>query len=98
MRRSVLSALVVTSLISILALAQSNVGHLHGIVRDPAGSVLPGVEVTIARDAAFRRTARTDAKGEFSFRNLAPGAYTVTAAPQPRHHATWCFWWMCPGR
>ena len=79
MRRSLLFALVVAFLVTGYTLAQSNFGHIHGIVHDAAGGVLPGVELTLSSPGAARRTTLSDGKGEFWFRDLGPGTYTVTA-------------------
>ena len=55
MRRSLLSALVVALFVSGLVLGQASFGHLHGVIRDSAGNLLPGVEVTISSGTSFRR-------------------------------------------
>src|SRR5437773_9551604 len=79
MRRSLLSALVVALFVSGLVLGQASFGHLHGVIRDSAGNLLPGVEVTISSGTSFRRVTLTSEKGEFWFRDLGPGTYAVTA-------------------
>jgi Ca-activated chloride channel homolog len=61
------------------ARAQSSPGRIQGIVRDNSGAVLPGVTVTLARDAVEVQRRITDATGAFEFVNVAPGSYTVTA-------------------
>jgi len=53
---------------------------LEGVVKDPTGTPLAGVEVQLAGPGgpSGPRT-RTDAAGRFVFPNLAPGTYQVTA-------------------
>src|SRR5262249_27161483 len=41
---------------------------------------LPGTQVTISGAASFRRTTLTGETGEFWFRDVGPGHYTVTAS------------------
>ncbi len=82
MRRSlyltcVLVALLATN-VSLLVSAQATLGHLHGIIRAASGGPLAGVTVSIARADGLTRTTTSDAKGEFVFRDLPPGAYTIT--------------------
>ncbi len=50
-------------------------GDITGIVSDSAGGALPGVSVALS--GPERRTTVTDARGEFSFVNVLPGAYDV---------------------
>ena len=82
--RPYVTSVIVVSLVAVLvsaALAQSRPGYIHGIIRDRAGTALIGVEVKLSR-GVFQavQTTRTDLKGEFSFRNLEPGSYTISAA------------------
>ena len=60
--------------------------------RDPQGSVVPGVTVTISSRAStegarpdasigFRRTARADDRGFFRVLEIPPGFYTITTDP-----------------
>jgi Ca-activated chloride channel family protein len=81
MRLDRTSALVVSIIVLALAgtRAQTNVGHLEGVVRDPAGAVLPGVAITVSNPPIERRVV-TDQKGEFVVRGLSPGRYAVVAA------------------
>jgi protocatechuate 3,4-dioxygenase beta subunit len=53
---------------------------LSGTVVDQSGAVLDGASVTAAQPATgFSRAATTDARGNYSFDQLAPGTYTITA-------------------
>jgi len=60
--------------------AQIASSSLSGTVSDQSGALVKGATVTAAQKATgFSRTAITDAHGDYSFEELAPGAYTVTA-------------------
>jgi Carboxypeptidase regulatory-like domain/TonB dependent receptor len=62
-----------------LAQADATSANLSGVVRDPAGAVVPGATVT-ARNPATNvvRTATTNDDGFYQLVQLAPGAYEVT--------------------
>jgi len=60
------------------ALAQSDRGTISGLVKDPSGSVMPGVTVTATqRGTNAVTTVTTNANGLYSLRNLPIGTYTV---------------------
>lgn len=69
-------------LISIqIAAGQTAAGSLSGTVKDPAGAVIAGAQVTIRNDATGEtRSAPTNGEGRFKFDNLAPGNYTVSVS------------------
>src|SRR6202161_3461710 len=50
-------------------------GIVSGTVKDTAGAVLQGAQITLQPTAI---TVASDAQGDFVFPNLAPGTYTVT--------------------
>jgi Ca-activated chloride channel homolog len=75
MRTRIAVSILVASLIVALGLAQSNPGEIHGVVIDVAGTALPGVQVTLT--GPEKRSAVTDPRGEFAFRNLRPGPYEL---------------------
>jgi Ca-activated chloride channel homolog len=77
MRRSLLSALVAALVLSAFVLAQTSFGHIHGIVRDASGARMAGVEVTMSGGVSSRRTTLTGETGEFWFRDVGPGTYTI---------------------
>jgi uncharacterized surface anchored protein len=52
---------------------------VHGVIRDPAGESLPGVDFKI-RDASGRvRGAKTDKTGRFKISGTAAGTYSFKA-------------------
>ena len=62
------------------AWAQGFQGGIRGAVHDPGG-VIPGAEVTLTNEGTnVSRNTTTNSVGEYSFPNLAPGTYTMTAA------------------
>jgi hypothetical protein len=59
--------------------AQSTYGEILGTVRDSSGAVVEGVQVTLANTGtSATRTAVTDANGNYSFKNIDVGTYTLT--------------------
>ena len=76
--RSRISAVVVaiTVLVALIG-AQSPRGNLSGTVTDTSGAPLPGVTITLS--GMERRTAVTNARGQFTFINLLHGAYEILA-------------------
>jgi hypothetical protein len=51
-------------------------GRIRGVVRDPGGSVIPGVTVTLTVNGAGH-TATTDGSGSFTFVGIPPGVVTL---------------------
>ena len=83
MRQTLKSIVRVVGLIAFGAVAASAQpgGRLTGVVRDTAGSVVPGVAVTITGGAlTVPRTVITDEHGEYVVDALPAGRYLVTAA------------------
>src|SRR5919205_1281543 len=60
------------------ASAQETTGNIQGTVKDPTGAVIAGASIT-ATNAQRSFTATTNEGGEYTFNNLQPGMYTVTA-------------------
>ena len=67
----VLAALPVVAL-------QTAPGLISGTVKDSAGAVIVGAQVSVRNDSTGDvRTASTDNEGRFKFDNLSPGGYTI---------------------
>jgi hypothetical protein len=65
-------------LLTVHALAQST-ATVTGVVRDPAGAIVPGAMVTVRNDlSGFQRQATTNDDGGYTITNLPFNAYTVT--------------------
>ena len=77
-------ALLVALCLAIPAASQNLVsGDITGIVSDPSGAVLPNVQVTLKNNQNGQtQTTNTNAQGVYRFSLLAPGNYTISAAPQ----------------
>ena len=59
--------------------AQST-SSLTGLVTDASGGVVPGAEITVVNsDTNQKRTATTDSQGRYSFPQMQPSTYQVTA-------------------
>ena len=73
----VLAALVVLSLFSSKASAQSTIA---GVAKDTSGAVMSGVKVEAASEALIERsrTVTTNSEGRYSIVDVRPGTYTVT--------------------
>jgi Ca-activated chloride channel homolog len=80
MRRSLLSAFVVSCFLSALLLAQGGFGRIHGTVTDTSGAPLPGVQMTLLGPNSIQRSTLTGGTGEFWFRDIGPGKYDVIAS------------------
>jgi hypothetical protein len=62
------------------ALAQALYGAIVGSVSDPSGAPIPGATVTATNTGTnLKVDAVTDADGNYSFNNLVPGTYDLTA-------------------
>ncbi len=81
-KRGVLGALLVASVLGFAstASAQFDRGTISGTIKDSSGGVVPGVTVTATSVQTQTPTvAVTDATGFYTFPNLRPGAYVVSA-------------------
>ncbi len=79
--RNIISAFVmVSSLTSMSAYGQTDLGSLRGYVKDSQGGVLPGVTLTATGPQILAPVvAVTDDAGHYRLLNLPPGTVTVTA-------------------
>ncbi|HEY3987662.1 MAG TPA: TonB-dependent receptor [Acidobacteriaceae bacterium] len=76
-----LFAIVITTLLSPAFLhAQADRGGIKGVAEDPKSASIPGAKITLRSEATgISATAESGPSGQFSFLNLAPGLYSVTA-------------------
>jgi len=69
--------------------AQSTFGAVRGTALDQSGTALPGAQVTLhSLDENTTVVTPSDESGTFSFENIKPGHYTVTAAREGFAKAT----------
>jgi hypothetical protein len=76
--RTLASFLFALLLLPILASAQTSGSSLRGQVLDPSGLAVPGLTAAITGPTGMKLVAQTDAQGNYAFRSLAPGQYTLT--------------------
>ena len=82
-------ALALTLAGALPAYAQLDRGTISGTVKDAQGGVVPGVTVTVINTATQQpRTTVTDGTGFYTFPNLPPGRYDVSAELQGFKKAT----------
>jgi hypothetical protein len=78
--------LLATTLFACFALqvrAQSTFGDLRGTTRDPSGLPLPGADITLhSIDENANRKSISGEDGAFTFANLKPGHYQLTAVKE----------------
>jgi hypothetical protein len=61
-----------------LLFAQTSAPSLRGQVLDPSGAAVPALTVTVVGPTGMKLAVQTDDQGKYAFRNLPPGAYTLT--------------------
>jgi len=73
---------VCVALLACMVSAQSlTTGDIAGVVRDPSGAVIQNATVTLkSLDTGATQEAKSNTVGEYRFRLLKPGRYTVTVA------------------
>ena len=58
--------------------AQLYAGSVTGVVSDPTGAMIPDADVTLVdAEKGFTFSSKTDSKGRYLFRSVAPGIYTL---------------------
>src|ERR1051325_85421 len=62
------------------AFAQSTTDSVSGVITDPSGAVLPGVDIVVTQtDTGLLRELVSDSSGHYRVLNLYPGPYRVVA-------------------
>src|SRR4051812_25066149 len=80
---AVLVAIVAIALVAAAppASAQALYGAIVGTINDQSGAPVPGATVTATNaGTGLKVEAATDPDGNYTFRNLQPGVYDITAA------------------
>ena len=60
--------------------AQNTTGALRGEVADPSGAAIPGASVIMTPAAGSPIVVKSDAQGNYEFKNLVSGKYILTVA------------------
>lgn len=77
--KSVIVACMLASLMPGVCLAQSPVGVVAGVVRDPSGAVVAAATVrAVSATTGQMRATTTAERGEYSFPALLPGQYQIS--------------------
>lgn len=58
----------------------ANAGSVSGTVKDGTGGVIPGAKLTLSNESGTVQTATSGADGNYTFRNVPPGTYTVSSS------------------
>ncbi|HET6935577.1 MAG TPA: carboxypeptidase regulatory-like domain-containing protein, partial [Candidatus Angelobacter sp.] len=74
-RLFILVAVVASGAVSI---AQAGSGRVHGQVIDPTGAVIPNAEITVKNATGQTFSAKSDAIGTYTVKDLPPGKYTIS--------------------
>jgi hypothetical protein len=78
----VLLVLAVLLFVRASAWAQTPSGGLRGQVTDPSGSYVTGATILLTTPAGASLDSTSDKNGNYEFKNLSPGKYTVKAVAQ----------------
>jgi hypothetical protein len=78
MKKSV--TLIALLLLVQLGLFAQATTQVSGVVSDPTGALIPNTNIELLNvDTGLRRTTATDASGAYSFLQVVPGSYRMTA-------------------
>jgi hypothetical protein len=76
--RKLIFSLFAGAIFAASAWAQPSAGRLQGQIVDPTGAVIPGARITLKNSSGLVVAADSGGAGEYEFRSLAPGKYTVS--------------------
>ncbi len=86
---TLLAAVLLTAVPSVSVMAQSTTGTVIGTVKDSAGAIISGAEISLTHSHGLGLTTLTDAEGKFILANVAPGSYALKVIhPGFGHHST----------
>ncbi|HVW85927.1 MAG TPA: carboxypeptidase regulatory-like domain-containing protein, partial [Bryobacteraceae bacterium] len=58
--------------------AQSDLGSIQGVVKDPSSALVPNATVSVKNQAGLERQTKTNESGFYAITNIPPGIYTIT--------------------
>src|ERR1051325_249111 len=76
LRRLVL--VISVAMLATATLAQGPTARLQVAIMDPTGAVVPEAALTLKNSSGLALASKSNGLGEYEFRNLAPGKYTLT--------------------
>ncbi len=76
--RAWLLSIFTMALFAATTFAQAPTGRLRGQITDPTGAVIPQADITVKNSSGLVVMSKSGGAGEYDFRNLAPGKYTIT--------------------
>lgn len=71
-------AVLIVTIFAASSFAQAPAGRLRGQITDPTGAVIPQADITIKNSSGLVVAGKSGGAGEYDFRSLAPGKYTVS--------------------
>ncbi len=77
--RSLCLGIISVCLVATSGIAQTTTGSIRGHARDPDGSSLPGVTVTLLSERGDPRTTTTGPEGRFLIASVPPGVHSLRA-------------------
>src|SRR3977135_337336 len=77
---AVIVALIIGSMFNQAAKADELYGRVRGVITDPSGAALPGVQLKLTNTGTnISSELISDSDGAFQFINLKPGSYSLSA-------------------
>ena len=76
--RAALLCVAAVAFSSTVLVAQSDLGSIQGVVKDPSSSSVPNATVTVKNNTGLDRSAKTNDVGFFAITNIPPGLYNVS--------------------
>src|ERR1700692_5076662 len=61
--------------------AQVSTASINGVIRDPAGAVIPSADILLKNvDTSVERTSSSNSAGAYGFVSIPPGNYTIESS------------------
>src|ERR1043165_8986467 len=69
--------IISVAMLATATFAQGPTARLQGTIMDPTGAVIPDATLTLKNSSGLALASKSNGLGEYEFRNLAPGKYTL---------------------